>query len=170
MQIIIDKDGVDFSVLKYTGLFKYLQDIIVTENDTEYVIDYSENGEELCNSIEEHQELAGDYSQELIATMMDNASSEAETWLDEYLDQVAKDLGWGSASMSPMLSARASAKPILDSDSEYTKKVKAEANSLELYYFAVWEIAMNIKNEILAGERLLPTKDEMIAMLPTFNQ
>jgi hypothetical protein len=80
------------------------------------------------------------------------------------LDTTAKENGnWDN-----MMSARASAKPILETDSIKAKAMKDNANALEAYYFEVWGKAYAIEAEVKEGTRPMPTTDEVLAELPEF--
>lgn len=82
------------------------------------------------------------------------------------VDETAKANG----SWDNMMSARASAKPILETDSDVAKAMKVNANALESYYFEVWGKAYEIEQDITDGVIAIPTLDEFKTMLPMFGE
>lgn len=98
------------------------------------------------------------------AKMLEQAKASMESAIQSLLDTTARaNGGWDN-----MMSARASAKPVLDTDSAEAIAMKTNANALEDWYFKTWGKSYQVQADVEAGTIPMPTIDELIAMLPTF--
>jgi len=83
--------------------------------------------------------------------------------IQTYLDNKAQEYKWDN-----MQSARAGAIPIKDNDSDVVKAMKNNAETLTDWYFNVWATASQIQADVKAGNRDMPTVDEVLAELPEY--
>ncbi len=83
--------------------------------------------------------------------------------IQNHLDTKAQEYKWDN-----MQSARAAAVPIKDNDSDAVKAMKNNAETLMDWYFNVWAKASEIQADVKAGNRDMPTVDEVLTELPTY--
>lgn len=83
---------------------------------------------------------------------------ELETALDLYIDSVASQRGYGTATMCPTAACIAYA--------GYPNLYQAEAVAFGQWKASIWPVAFAIQAEVFAGTRPVPTAAELIAALP----
>jgi hypothetical protein len=117
-----------------------------TKENGEYYTYYNEDG-------------TADLEKEMKADM-DNLFQSIESSIQKHLDETAKaNGGWDN-----MMSARAGAKPISDTDTDIIKNIKENAHKLDDYYFKVWAKAYELQESMTE----VPTVESVLEQLPKF--
>lgn len=154
MTTVVRQDEVDIQILLYTGLFQYKEDITIDGVGEEYVITYNSDGEAICEEIESHVELAGDYSS-VTSLMLYNVSKELENAISHVLDAKAVEYRYDD-----MKSVR--------SYTGFDNKFQAECINLATWGASCWEVVDQVEADVRAGLRGLPTVNELLAELPEY--
>lgn len=153
--------NIDQYILKYTEFFPYIHLIynIYTEikDNKEFIVfevDITIDEETFFDLLENHQSLAGDYST-VQNIVFQNRLKELEYWIQEYLDQKAQEYGYDD-----IKSVR--------SYTGYVNKFQNECITIAQWCSDCWDVAIQGMNDIIAGTKPIPTKDELIASLHPF--
>ena len=153
--------NIDTYVLEYTEMFPYrylvyntYAEIIDGKEFIFFEIDITINEETVYDLLEQHQSLQGDYSS-VQTTIFQNRLKELEYWIQEYLDQKAQEKGYDD-----IKSVR--------SYTGFTNKFQDECIVISQWCTDCWDVSITAINDIIAGNRTIPTKDELILELPAF--
>lgn len=98
---------------------------------------------------------------ELAAEQLQVAGMELANEVQRVLNLEAAKLGFGTEQTEPIVSARTYA--------GFTNSFQADALRLSNWSAACWVVFETRKAAVLAGTATMPTKEELLAMLPAFN-
>jgi hypothetical protein len=94
---------------------------------------------------------------ELVIAARDK-KAELEKAIDNHIDQVAKDKGYGRDGLSPSAACLGYA--------AYENAYQAEAVAFGQWIASLWPVVYQVMNDVETGLRPVPTRDELIAELP----
>jgi len=154
-EILVPKNNTYIELLKYTGLFGI--DVNITEYDSEtWSIKYNDiDGERVCEAVEIHEGYNMDFPDEVKAKMMHNADVALTAGINYYLDNMAKSYRY-----EDMKSVRSYA--------GFESPFQPQALKLAQWSADCWIKAGQLEQEVLNGDRDMPTLNEVIAELPIY--
>jgi len=93
-----------------------------------------------------------------IAIAARNKKAELEAAIDNHIDKVAHEKGYGRIGLSPSAACLGYA--------AYENAYQAEAIAFGQWIASLWPAVFQIMGEVETGQRPVPTRDELIAELP----
>lgn len=151
--IVVPKNNSDITLLVYTSLYK--KDVEISElDDDNFLIKYKpEDGESVCSAVEEHESYNLDFPDELVNVMWMNMRTDMQDGIEQYFNSISRSFGFEDIK---------SVRSYTGFDSVY------QEIALEIAKWSVdcWVKAEEIAEDVLAGNRDIPTLAEVIAEFP----
>lgn len=156
MTILVNKENNYLPMLLYTGLFG-LEVTVTDHSDSCWELGYNAGDKvAVCTAIEEFEEYAGTYPEELQNTFMKNAALALSSAINDHLDDTARLYRYDN-----IASARSYA--------GFENAFQGECVKLAQWSANCWVVADTVEAEVLAGDRAMPTVEEMIGLLPVYD-